>query len=141
MPPNNKQPNQGNQREELVASLETIREITQVGFTEVAEGIRENEERLDNLEKNNILTEQAVARLTKFLDGNGQPGIQVTIAKIEKDLERATSEQKALASKIDALDKKLDEMKGNALEKMWDILKPLIVAAIASGATAAALGG
>lgn len=115
------------------SGVEKVIEVTQEGFKEIGNTLKEQGLRMTSLEKETALQGESLKRMLHLLDGNGHPPLAVRLAQMEKDNEYTKKE-------LEELNKKVEALRQSAMDKMWDLLKPLIAAGLAAAGAAAATG-
>lgn len=119
------------------ADTKLILETTKEGFAKVSESLEGSANRIASIEKEQAVSSEALRRVLLVLDGNGRPSLGERLTNIEKDNEAQEETLEELNTRIARLKGKLEKYQQGIADKMWEILKPLIAAALAAGTVAA----
>lgn len=119
-------------------ALNRVLEVTEKGFEKVGEAFTEQNNRLAEFETEQTLQGESLKRLLHMLDGNGVPPLAVRLSKLEQMDKHHSAEIKEINEKLDRINEKMDRNAQSMMEKMWDLLKPLLAAALAAAGVMAA---
>jgi len=140
-------PNPSQTEPTLLKNVQELLGATKEGFEGVGQELRRLQDKNYNQESTlrDLLTslalhEKDLKRVLYIIDGNGEKALNIRLANLENQLDHAMKRLDRVNDRIKDLEKEYKQDKNIWMQRMWDILKPLIAAAIAAGAVASGAG-
>lgn len=129
-----------NKVEELVqAAREGFRDMRDE-VSEIDQRYRAQEKNLRDIEMNQVLQEKDLRRLLSIIDGNGEKPLTVRLTRLDSDIESLSQGLNRIGDQLTEISADIKDQKKVWSQRAWEILKPLIAAALGAAAVASGTG-
>lgn len=145
--PSRPQPLEQGADEELLYKVEELVQAAREGFRDMRDEVAEIEQRYSTQESNlrdiqttQTLQEKDIRRILTIVDGNGEKPLSVRLTRMEADIESVAEGLGRIGDQLSEISSDVKEQKKIWGQRVWEILKPLIAAALGAAAVATGSG-
>lgn len=124
----------------LLDTVESLLDTTKDGFKGMGGELNEFRSKQDSYDQLllQIVSEQKLdrndlERILKVIDGNGVEALSVRLAKFETVMEQISKQITEAGLRITRIEEELKSQQKQTIEKLWDIVKPLLMGALGAG--------
>ncbi len=131
----------------LMNKVEELVQAARDGFRDMRDEVNEMEKRyrtqetnLRDIQVNQVLQEKDLLRILSMIDGNGEKPLTVRLVKLESDIESVNDGLQRIGDQLAEMAADIKDQKKVWSQRAWEILKPLIAAALGAAAVASGTG-
>lgn len=132
------------------ALMNKVQELVQAareGFRDMRDEVNEIEQRyrsqeanLRDIQTNQVVQEKDIKRVLNVIDGNGEKPLSVRLTRLESDIESLNQGLNRIGDQLSEISADIKDQKKVWGQRVWDILKPFIAAALGAAAVASGTG-
>ncbi len=131
----------------LMNKVEELVQAAREGFRDMRDEVNEIEQRyhaqetnLRDIQMSQVLQEKDLLRILSMVDGNGEKPLTVRLARLESNIENLNEGLHRIGDQLAEMSADIKEQKKVWSQRAWEILKPLIAAALGAAAVASGTG-
>lgn len=114
-------------------------ELLRDSFDAIGRRDEEIRNQLTEIEKKLARQGDTLGRVQKLVDGNNGTGFIVRIDRLEQNRSAVEKKLDEISQRLEKVNQQLENDRRTVMAVMWDLLKPMIAAAIAAGTVAASM--
>lgn len=133
--------------QQLMHKVEELVQAARDGFRDMRDEVNEIEQRyrtqeanLRDMQTNQVLQEKDIHRVLGMIDGNGEKPLSVRLTRMEADIEGLNQGLNRIGDQLTEISADIKDQKKVWGQRVWDILKPVIAAALGAAAVASGTG-
>lgn len=132
---------------QLMNKVEELVQAAREGFRDMRDEVNEIDQRyraqeanLRDIQTNQIVQEKDIRRVLTIIDGNGEKPLGVRLTRLEADIESLNRSLNRIGDQLAEISSDIKEQKKVWGQRVWDLLKPFIAAALGAAAVASGTG-